>query len=192
MNKIITKEVVELNTEDVYRLKDKEGWFGSHVRNEDYFADFEDIEKGFKLDYVFGDCGEVGGHTIISEEEYEFFEVVQESVHSDNHLDVVKGTLWDGKAPIEVGMIVKTRYNALLEVVFLQGAQVVLTSKVGTICIIQEGELKSAAKTKKEATLDKALTAWQGKHLDYAYDTKSSTVPFGEVFDLIYDVMEEK
>jgi len=191
MDKVTTKEIEELNTGDVYRLKDKEGWLGAHVQNRNYFEDVVDIEKGFKLTYVCENCGEVEDQTIIAENEYEFFEVVvQESVPSDNHLDVVKGTLWDGKSTLEVGMIVKYKgYDFPVEFISEEGTQAVMKGILGLQVVLFK-DLKAAAKSKKEATLDKVLTAWQGKHLDYAHDTKSSTVPFGEVFDLIYDVME--
>jgi len=188
-----TKEIVELNTDDNYRLKDKDGWIAHNGCNSNLFT--PELITGFKLGYT-GD-GYYNESAVIAKDERKFFEVVVQEEEetpppSDNHLDVVKGTLWDGKSSLEVGMVVKC-YLKLCKITILEenlDQAVLRVLEDSTLHVTSIINLSAAAKSKKEATLDKVLTAWQGKHLDYAYDTKSSVVPFGEVFDLIYDVME--
>ena len=71
----IFKEIVELNTEDTYRLKDKKGWFACHPDNEVLLEYHPQMLTGFKLDKV-GTEGWMKDDVIISVDEYMFFEVL--------------------------------------------------------------------------------------------------------------------
>jgi hypothetical protein len=168
-------------------LKDKEGWFSFNQCNKSILEECSELLTGFVLGSVSSGDGWYKNDIAISVDEYEFFGVV---VQEEEETPLPSGEhLWDGKSTLEVGMVVKyNEYDFPIEFISKEGTQVVLKGVLGLQVVLFK-DLKAAAKSKKETTLDKALTAWQGKHLDYAYDTKSSTVPFGEVFDLIYDVM---
>lgn len=166
----------ELNLEDTYRLVDIEGWINNYSGNKMLLNKYPEIIDGFKLDKIGDGFGIYKEDVVIGSSEHHFFEV------EDN--------LWDGVSELEVGMTVKNSFDYKKEIKLLDGNICVLKGENGNLSICEIAKLKPAIKSEREQTFDKVLDVWKRQSLDYAYDTKSSTVNLGEFFEVMYDVMK--
>lgn len=201
---IVTREIVELNTTDTYRLKDKEGWCEAHRANGSILRSKPELVKGFKLDDV--ECADGWYHddVVIEKSEYSFFEIITlgtpekiriTSPHGDDPNTSSDVHLWDGDETLEVGMHLsrKNAHNCLLEVLkfnLVTGQALLGEVEGSTWNVVEINDLVSLKKSHYGLTLEKVLKAWKGRGIDYADDTASSSVPMREMFEVVYNVMK--
>ena len=173
-----------------YKLIDEEGFLSNSRYNSDILVYARGGNVGDTVSGFIGDYGqlEVGSQegAIYPEELEKYFELIVEEEKEGQHL-------WDGKEPLEVGMVVKYYNDNLCTVLILEEDldQAVLRIHLDkSLNITSAANIKRASKTHKEETLEKVLTAWGNKGLDFAFDTTDSKAKIGDVFEIVYEVMK--
>lgn len=114
----------------------------------------------------------IGSNYISSEELEDYFELVP--------------LLWDGKAPLEVDMIVEESSGVKVSVVLIEGTQVVTRGDNGQLFTTYIENLSPATTSHKEATESMYLEACKEKGLHYT--DKNLT----DCFNVLYDLMKEE
>ena len=175
-----------------YKLIDEEGFLSNSRYNSDILVyakggDVGDMVSGFIGDYGQLEVGSPEG-AIYPEELEKYFELVVEE--EEEEPAVKQPHLWDGKENLEVGMVVKDHRGVEVTVEMVEATQVVLRKEDGLLAMSYIKNLERASKTHREETLEKVLTAWGNKGLDFAFDTTDSKAKIGDIFELVYEVMK--
>lgn len=152
-----------------YRLLDKKGYLKIDAENsrfyEDYFRD--DVVTIEDSDFW---SGYIQNDEVIALKEYKYFELVEEYTTPTKKY-------WDGKEPLEIGMVVTTWREANeYEVVYSYGKShcVKALQKVDNeshIFTIEEHELRTCLPDPKEEFCKEILSTIRGTHPDFAQDT---------------------
>ena len=176
-----------MSNEVTYKLVDKEGFFNSFPQNKDLYIKYE---KDGCFTGVFGDKGGLylgeGLYDQIDDVELDaFFEEVPITKQTEP-------VLWHGESPLEVGMVVKDYRREYYVVEMVEATQVILRKENGLLAIAYIENLERAKPSPKEETFEKFLSQWHRKGLDFAYDNKNSTAKLGDMFDVLYDVMNKE
>ena len=153
-----TKEIIALNTTDTYRLKDKEGWLGNHEENYDTLSNHIFDPIGFTLDRIGGTEGKEGfveSVIIISDNEYEFFEVLIQEDNKNTTTLPETPLIWNPTTPLEVGMLVAQGEVKLLGV-NTEDEDVAIVMKDGAISTYWRDAIKHI-KTEEEVIHDKVV-----------------------------------
>lgn len=177
-----------------FKLIDKQGYLDEYGDNKSLVDYFGDIFSGYEDDigYIIND--KVSPTLVIDEFEFQFFEEitdVQETSVPKETPSPDEALYWQEDQPLTAGLIVGKKCSGENEyfVKYVGDFHVVLSDKrEETTSTIRN--LRSLVKSDKDVIFEEVLSEWRRQSLDNAYDNKSSTVPLGSFFDVMYQVMK--